>query len=185
MKIEIRDDIAFVFTPYNPLFVRKIKSIGGAKWDFDKRCWKIPASTVDAAREIMVDVYGESDLPDDVEKVTVRVTFPDGIAECRSPVVVFGRVIASAYGRDSGAKVGDGVVFVKGKPDSGGSAKNWTTVIHDGSIVEIRNVPVTALNDSYDYEIVKEKKIDRAALEAEKVKLLKRIAEIEKLLAEN
>lgn len=185
MKIEIRDNIAYVFTPYNPLFVRKIKTIGGAKWDFDERCWKIPASAVDTARGIMIDVYGESDLPDDVEKVTVRVSFPNGAAECRSPIVVFGRVIASAYGRDSGAKVGDGVVFVKGAPKSGGSRNNWDTIIPDGSIVEIHNIPVTALTDDYEYEIVEEKKIDRAALEAEKEKLLNRLAEIEKMLAEN
>lgn len=185
MKIEIKNNSAYVFTPYNPLFVRKIKSIGGAMWDGYEKCWKIPSSAVDTVREIMIDVYGESDLPDDVEKVNIRVNFPDGAAEFRSPVVVFGRVIASAYGRDSGAKVGDGVVFIKGEPDSGGSVKNWKTVIPDGSIVEIHNIPVTALNDSYDYEIVEEKKIDKAALMAEKEKLLNRIAEIDKILTEN
>ena len=183
MKIEIRENTAYVYTPYNPSFVKKIKTIGGAKWDSSERCWKIPAPAVDAAREIMMDVYGETDLPDDVEKVTVRVSFPDGYAECRAPIVVFGRIIASAYGRDTGAKVGDGVVFIKGAPKSGGSRNNWDTIIPDGSVAEIRNVPVTALNNSFDYEIVEEKKIDREALEAEKAKLLKRLAEIEALLA--
>ena len=56
-------------------------------------------------------------------------------------------------------------------------------MIDEGSVVEIRNVPIAALNDSYEYEIVEEKKIDRSALEEEKAKLLKRLAEIEALLA--
>ena len=184
MKIEIRGNAAYLFTPYNPTFVKKIKAIGGAKWDGSERCWKIPASAVNTARSIMMDVYGETDLPDDGEKVTVRVSFPNGEAECRAPIVVFGRVIASAFGRDSGAKVGDGVVFIKGAPKSGGSRNNWDTIIPDGSIVEIRNVPKAALNDKYEYEIVEEKTIDRAMLEAEKAKLLNRLAEIEALLAQ-
>ena len=183
MKIEIRDNTAYVFTPYNPAFVKEIKTIGGAKWDGVQRCWKDPEATVDTVRKIMMEVYGETDLPDGGEKVTVRVKFNEMETSLRSSIVVFGKTIACAFGRDSGARVGDEAAFIVGAPRSGGSAKNWTTVIDEGSVVEIRNVPIAALNDSYEYEIVEEKKIDRSALEEEKAKLLKRLAEIEALLA--
>lgn len=183
MKIEIRDNTAYVFTPYNPAFVKEIKTIGGAKWDGVQRCWKVPEATVDTVRKIMMEVYGETDLPDGGEKVTVRVKFNEMETSLRSSIVVFGKTIACAFGRDSGARVGDEAAFIVGAPRSGGSAKNWTTVIDEGSVVEIRNVPIAALNDSYEYEIVEEKKIDRSALEEEKAKLLKRLAEIEALLA--
>lgn len=183
MKIEIRNNTAYVFTPYNPVFVKEIKTIGGAKWDGVQRCWKVPEATVDTVRKIMMEVYGETDLPDGGEKVTVRVKFNEMETGHRGPVVVFGKTVASAFGRDSGARVGDDVVFIEGAPESGGSAKNWSTVIPEGCVVEIRNVPTAALDDSYEYEIVEEKKIDRTALEEEKAKLLKRLAEIEALLA--
>lgn len=182
MKIEIRENTAYVFTPYNPKFVSSIKAIGGAKWDGNERCWKIPAAAVDTARKVMMDVYGETDLPDDGEKVTVRIRFDEEVSEERGPIVIFGKTIASAFGRDTGAKVGADVVFVQGAPTSGGSRNRWDTIIPEGCVAEIRNVPTAALNDDYNYEIVEEKAIDREALEAEKAKLLKRLAEIEELL---
>lgn len=181
MKIDVKDDKAFVFTPYNPQFVKEVKRIGGARWMSIDKCWRVPADAVDAVREIMMDVYGESDLPC-AEKVTVEIELEEGELEYRGPIVIFGKVIASAFGRDSGAKVGEDVVFVKGEPTSGGSMKNWTTVIPGGSVIRIRNVPVTALNDDYPYDVIDDVKIDRAALEAERERLLKRLAEIEELL---
>lgn len=183
MKIEIRDTKAYVYTPYNPQFVREIKAIGGAKWNGVERCWMIPKASVDTARKVMMEVYGETDLPDEGEKVTVRVAFDEDVEVERGPVVIYGRVIASAYGRDSGAKVGEGVTFIKGMPRSGGSRNYWETIIPEGCVVEIRNIPVAAITDDYKYEVVKEKAIDKEALEAEKEKLLKRLAEIEALLA--
>lgn len=181
MKIEVKEDKAYVFTPYNPDFVKKVKGIGGARWMSMDKCWRVPADTVDAVRDMMMDVYGESDITDDSEKVTVEIELEEGASEYRGPIVIFGKVIASAYGRDSGAKVGEDAVFVKGTPLSGGSMKNWTTIIPGGSIVRIRNVPVNALTDDYNYDIIEET-IDRAALETEKERLLKRLAEIEELL---
>ena len=36
-KIELKDDKAYIYTPYSDEFVSKIKSqIGGAKWDYSK-----------------------------------------------------------------------------------------------------------------------------------------------------
>ena len=49
--------------------------------------------------------------------------------------------MARAYGRDSGAKIGEGVVFLEGGASSGGSVKNWYTTIKKGSVFEVRDVP--------------------------------------------
>lgn len=176
-----------IFTPYNPDFVKKIKCVGGRKWDSDKKCWMVPETEIDTVREYMMDVYGETDLPDESEKITVRAVFPNGTAERTGPVVVFGKEICRAWGRDSGAKVGPDVTLLSGKITSGGSCANWTTEIEEGSVFKIRNVPRKALEltngHNVTFEEIEEPTIDRRALEEEKEKLLARLAEIEKLLA--
>lgn len=184
-RIETAGNKAYVYTPYNPDFVSSVKRhIGGARWDATKKAWGIPAESVDAVRQIMMDVYGETDEAA-AERVDVRVTFlEDWDVKC-GPVRLFGRVIASAFGRDSGARVGDGVVFEQGSPCSGGSRANWYTTVPEGCVCVIHNVPKTVVDiddDSIKVEILGEK-IDREALEAEKAKLLARIAEIDALLA--
>lgn len=187
MKIEIVDEKAYIDTPYNKYFVSKIKTIGGARWDNARREWKIPAACVDQARAIMREVFGECDLPDDTRRVTVMLTFDECVSRVCSSVSIFGKTIARAYGRDSGATVGEDAVFIKGKPTSGGSRANWETQVKPGSVVVLRNVPETILNeelpDGVTYGIMPdEEKPNREELLAEKERLLARLAEIETLL---
>lgn len=54
---------------------------------------------------------------------------------------LFGKTIASAYGRDSGAKLGKDAVLIKGNACSGGSVKNWRTIIVAESVILLNNVP--------------------------------------------
>ena len=75
MKITTKDGKAYVSTPYNKDFVTKVKQIGGARWNGSERCWVIPESEISTARTYMREVYGETDLPDEEERVTVDVTF--------------------------------------------------------------------------------------------------------------
>lgn len=186
IRVNIDNDKAAVYTPYNRTFVQKIKTIGGARWNGE--AWVIPANALDVCRNIMKDVYGETDLPDESEKITVKVTLRETLAEEREPVVMFGHTIASAFGRDTGAKVADGVQFIDGQPTSGGSRSRWDTVVPDGSVFIIENVSRDKFNadrEKYnaDFEIVEQAGIDRAALMEERERLLARIAEIDKLLA--
>jgi hypothetical protein len=177
-----------VDTPYNPSFVSKIKKAGG-KWNASNRTWEVDERSVDTVRSIMREVYGQDDLPQ--ELVTVKVTIGDkSIDEWRAPVVLFGRTIASARGRDSGARPGEGVCFEKGGCDSGGSMKNWYTIVRAGSEITIYDVPRLAVeqkigwDEAYGTFEVIENGDPLAALRAEKEALLKRLAEIEELLNE-
>ena len=189
MKVTIIDTSAYIDTPYNKDFVSQIKSIGGARWDSSRREWKIPAACVDQARSIMRRVFGECDLPDESRRVTVKLTFSETVySDVRSSICIFGKQVARAFGRDSGATVGEDVAFVEGKPTSGGSMKNWLTCINTGSVVVLRNVPESILGeelpDGVAYEIMPaEAAPNRETLLAEKDRLLARIAEIDKLLA--
>lgn len=148
-----------VDTPYNPEFIRRIKQAGG-RWDASRRVWICDARDTDMVREIMRDVYGRDDMPQEV--VSVRVTVgEEQITAWRGPVVLFGRTIASAFGRDSGARVGDGVAFSAGGATSGGTMKHWYTVIRPGSVFVVHDVPRAAVeqklgwDDDYGtYEII-------------------------------
>jgi len=56
-------------------------------------------------------------------------------------VELFGRTIACAFGRDSGAKLGDGIIWIYGIKKSGGSVKNWYTEVREATF-EIQNFPI-------------------------------------------
>ena len=174
-------------SPYNPDFVRRIKKAGG-KWDPANKVWETDERSIETVREIMREVYGQDDLPQQ-ELVTVKVTIGDSdVSRLRAPVVIFGRNIASARGRDSGARVGEGVSFEKGTCSSGGSMKNWRTIVDAGSEFTIYDVPRLAVEqklgweDEYGtFEVVKNGD-PTAALKAEKEALLQRLAEIDEIL---
>ncbi len=187
MKIEVKNGIANVYTPYNPDFAKKIKGIGGAKWNGSEKYWSVPETSVEAVREIMNDVYGYSDIKEN-ETVTLKITFKEAVYSSRSDVVFFGKVLAHAYGRDSGARIGDDVAYISGGATSGGSVKNWDSVVEEGSVVILSNVNKNVYEKAeieYDVTVeVLETKANKQNLLEEKERLLKRIAEIDKLLQE-
>ena len=190
MKItNLKNGKISIETPYNPEFVRRIKRAGG-KWNPNNKTWECDERSIDAVRVIMREVYGEDDMPQ--ELVTVYVKVGDNpIEEHTGPVVMFGRTIASAFGRDSGAKLGDGVCFSAGGATSGGSAKNWYTILRANSEFTIYDVPKLATeqklgwDDDYGIFEIVESADPMVALKAEKEALLKRLAEIDELLRGN
>lgn len=188
-KITIAKGFAQIKTPYNADFVSKIRMVGGAKWDAEKRRWTVPETAVPAVREIMRDVYGRDDLVEG-ETVSVRLTFAETLERTTTSVIIMGHTISRAYGRDSGANPGDGVSFVQGECFSGGSMRNWTSGVKGGSVVIVDKVPVSLYEREKDQlprgvtcEIVENDcPTSRIQLEEEKSRLLARIAEIDKML---
>lgn len=185
IKVKINEETgkACIYTPYNPEFVKLIKNIGDARWNGE--CWVIPATEIDVARDYMLDVYGESDISVG-ENVTVKITAKETISEERSDVVFANKILAHAWSRDGGARVGTDVTLLDGGIDSGGSRNRWDSIVYEGTVFLLRNVNVKVLEkedrSKFEIEIITEQIIDRSALRAEKAKLLKRITEIDKLL---
>ena len=64
IKVTIKDGRASVFPPFNRDFVNAIRNVGGRKWDADDKCWTVPEEALPEVRKIMMEVYGETDLPD-------------------------------------------------------------------------------------------------------------------------
>ena len=149
MKITIRNGKAHITSPYNTEFIAKVKEMGG-RWDASNKTWAISQDLVEEAREIMRDVYGMDDQQTDTETTDVRIKFVDDVESgYRAGINIMGREIAKAWGRDTGARTGDGVVFVAGKPESGGSANHWKTIIPAGCEIVIKGVPVTKLESEH------------------------------------
>lgn len=177
-----------VYTPYNSDFVARVKNAGG-RWDSETKCWSIPAEALEVVRAIMRDVYGIDDS-NESRTVKVRLTFASEVYEYCNPVTILGHTVSRAYGRDSGAKPGTGVYFEVGAPKSGGSVKNWTSVVEQGSIVVLSAVPTTLLDratlpEGVTSEIISPPAIDRVALSAERERLAQRIKEIDLIMSQN
>lgn len=124
---------------------------------------------------------------------SVRATCVQELNGFQGPVVRLGRVLAAATGRDGGARLGDGVRLASGRAGSGGSMKNWATVIDEGTVLVMHDVPLRMAQryvqepgrNGVNVEVLDSARPaeDRSALEAERMRLMSRIADIETRLA--
>lgn len=172
MKITVNAGKASIHSPFHPDFVVRIKGIGG-RWNAASKTWTVGENMVNEAREIMRAVYGRDDQQTDVQATDIRIRFGEEVHCTCGGITMYGKTIAKAWGRDSGARVGEDVAFVEGRPDSGGSAKNWRTIIPAGSVVAVKNVPVALLGETLPEgaEIVTEADTRKAALLTRKAEL--------------
>lgn len=192
ISIRTEADKAYISSPYNPEFVKEIHSIGSAKWHAATKEWQVPVESLEDAKQVLRKVYGTDGSENIEPKVTVKLTIDDDVdlgdiqsIDNELVMTLFGREIMSARGRDSGVKVADGVT-VKGKYKPGGSMKYPTIEFGKGTEIIVYNVPESLAKKTKvkhaTVEIVSKPKVDRQALLDEKERLLKRIAEIDKLL---
>ena len=184
IQVTTTTDQISVVSPYNPEFVKISRNLNG-KFDRSASAWKFDPLCEAAVRSALYDIYGyvEGD-----ETLTVRLTARTDISELCSGVSVNGTPIVRAYGRDSGAKVVGDTIMLSGKINSGGSMKNWRTVISEGSVfvVKMNRVSFERLQGSSEWlaeEHSDQATIDRQALIDEKARLVDRIAQIDKQLA--
>ena len=127
LSVTENGDLAYIYTPYNPRFVAAVKKISGARWVPKEKAWCVGIQSLDHVREIMYDIYGETDL-EQAEMKTLKIR-------------ILKKAETRAFNRDSGAIIGEDCELNKGEIRSGGSIINWTTVIEEGSVIFMRNVP--------------------------------------------
>ena len=190
VKLEIKEDKVIIAAPYDREFTSAMHNLNG-KWDSIKKTWTVDIDVLDEVREILSDIYGANDLTNDLVDVWVTIPENELIEELQAPVKLFGKVVATAWGRDSGAKWGPDIVNKNASCSSGGSMRNWKTFVRTGSfkIKSVSKARIEADRELYEkkgfsFEFVG-KKLDTAALEEEKKRLLDRIAEIDRLLGES
>ena len=140
IQLMIVDDKVRVITPYNADFVQKCRNLRGT---FKDKAWWFDDSIIDYVREALIQFFGTTgEVPYDT--CTVLISNYTNYSPINGPCILFGRTIAKAFGRDSGARLGDDIVFISGKFGSGGSVKNWRTEITDATF-EIHKFPVPSL----------------------------------------
>lgn len=128
-------------SPYHPDVPAAARKLGG-KWDAATKSWRFDVRDESRVRELCRNVYGtDGSAADAADLVTVRLTLKRSVEEHTSAIYFAGREVCGARGRDSGARLGPGVVLLEGRITSTGSAKNWYTSAEAGSVFEIRDLP--------------------------------------------
>lgn len=191
IKISKNDDKTIsVDCPYHPDTPKLFRNVGGK---FDK-VWVFDERDGDRVKNILEDIFGTHDS-DSCVKVDVRLAFDEEIYAAKDALYLAGRQIARATGRDSCARIGEGVIVIEGKaPYSGGSAKNWATIVNPGTVLEIRDLPKAAADklagsppSGLTVSIAREAPeqeacVDVEALKLRRAELLSELAEIEALI---
>lgn len=186
LKIIRKGENILVFTPFNEGFVEKMRKLNGF-WDYEQQCWWLNARRIPAVRSAMRDFFGTDDT-NGADTTTVWLTFRQSQGAFRSDYCLLGKVLCHATSRNSGGIPGEDVYFLSGKPESGGSVKNWSSIIPAGSVIRLSNVPWALLDSlvlppNIDIEYYGNDPVDKDALMEERAKLAARIEEIDKLLA--
>lgn len=114
---------------YNEYLVKTCKKLGG-KWDPEAKCW--------AFNSIVSDKVEELDELFNSEIINVEITAVDTIEYRCRPVDFCGYGICKASGRDSGAKLFEGISLISGSCSSNGLRANWNTYIRTGSVFRLQ-----------------------------------------------
>lgn len=134
------NDRIFCATPFHPSFAGAAKKLGG-RWVPESKGWKFDRRDEAAVRALCIRLFGTDGSPESASDVlTIRASAD--VCESRPDSLwLAGRQVARVLGRDSGAKLGDGVVVLSGSFGSGGSVKNPRITVKDGTVFELRDVP--------------------------------------------
>lgn len=185
ITVRVENGRVYVRSPWNEEFVKDAREQLSGKFIAGE--WVFDVFNEQRVRKLLMELYGCDGITTDT--CTVRVVLDEDDDAKQGPICVYGRPIARATGRDSGATLSPGIVLVEGSFTSGGSMKNWWTKVKNGrAVVLIRDFPgATArrlVSEGKDWISIEKEapSIDRAALEAERDRLLARLAEIEKLI---
>lgn len=173
-----------VTSPYDADFVSGVKGLGG-RWDGATRCWTVDPRDEAALRGLLREVYGTDGSPEDqADLVTVRWDISRyGHSRGDNEITLAGRMVARRWTRDEAVRLGPNVVLISGGfPAGAGSTKYPAIGPHQGTVVEIRDLPRAAIEDIDDVTIVGET-VDVEALTAKRAQLLADIADIDRTLA--
>lgn len=175
-----------VTSPYNSEFVGAAKQLGG-RWNLRARVWQFDARDEQQVRDLLIKTYGtDGTATSDVASVLMHLNYRTSDVWREKRFEGLGRTLVSVYGRDSGAKLGEGVSVVSGRITSGGSRKNFCVEADENTVLRVRDVPLPlarrAAEENPDLYTIEEISVERQALLDEKARIELRLVEIDRLL---
>lgn len=139
VNVRENGDYIYVSCPMNENFRVQVKNLGG-RWDPVRKEWYVRKEFREELRGLLVSCYGEDGYGQSTKYVDVTITFPE-VVTAGETLLFGGRVIARAFGRDSGARPGDGCALLAGKLGSGGSRRYFGVVVKDGTVLKVAKFP--------------------------------------------
>jgi len=190
IKVRITGDEARISAPSDVDFSNEMK-YHNCKFDMKTNEWVVDIDLLDIVRKKLYNLYGMDDFTNDFVNVWVTIPEYHHLEELRGPVKMFGKVIATATSKTSGAFWGKDIVNMSSECDSFGSLKNWKTYVSCGRF-KIKNVSKTRIleekemyeEDGFIIEILESSKVNKKVLLEERARLIERINEIDKTLQE-
>ncbi len=188
IKINIVGNEARISAPYDEEFLNEMR-YHNCRWDFENKEWIADIDLIDIVRTKMKKCFGMDDFTNDFVNVWITIPESEYLVKCCRPVKMFGKVIATATGKKSGAIWGNDIVNISSLCGSGGSFKNWTTWVSKGKF-KIKNVSKARIlsektiyeDDGFIIEIVEPSKINKQILIEERARLMNKINEIDKMI---
>lgn len=173
MKTIITEEKIFVVTPFDSDLPRRFRNLKG-RWESPAWEFKNDPDILKGIQGILLDVFGW-DGTGPTRTVKIRTT--ETHRRRGLPVTLAGFALAEARGRDSGARTGQEVTLLSGRIGSGGSVKNWESVVYADTEFKIEGFPSNfILPEGFEYieEESEEDRLEREIKEkAEELKKLK------------
>jgi hypothetical protein len=136
---------------YHPALPGLATAIGG-RWMGAELGWTFPRSQEAALRALCQEIWAVDGSPEALATtVDVQVTVDERAAvrtvflAYERPIYLVGRAIAASLTNRRAARPGRGVRFLQGKPCCVETPSKWSTVIPNGSVFLIRDVPLAAV----------------------------------------
>ncbi len=189
VEVLIENEFIKVNSPYNAIFVKKAKEIGG-KWEFPY--WKFKLENKEVVEGVLLNIYGEKGNGIE-EEVELNVH----LDEIGSPQTLWiGTLpICSRQRRDGAVRLEDGVIVIKGGfPGRGGSAKYPQIDPEEGTVLNVKHFPKVIydkIEDKSGLELLSSTSVglsqedlikEKEELEKEKERIINRIRDIEQQL---
>ena len=184
MKVIKESGKVKVKSEYNKKFVAKARELQG-KWE--PPFWTFPEENEELVRDALLEAYGEDGRYHETMIIDLHLDeFSYG-----DELKIGSIVLAKRFGRDSKVFMNERAAVIAGGFCSSGGSRNRPAVTHeDGTIVRVKDLPVSLFDqikdlpgvEKVDLDIDKNQKEKKAALEREKEMILKRLSEIEEQL---
>ncbi|GAB4047665.1 hypothetical protein [Spirosoma litoris] len=142
IRIKRHQDNVFVWSYYHPVFLEDAKSLQG-EWRSEYQCWQFNSSVVSYLPSLLDGLFHVNGLTK-YPVCRLRINSYSTISS-QDACILFNRPVARAFSRDSGALIQPDIYKLNGVFRSGGSKKNWRTILEEASF-EIHHFPLAALN---------------------------------------